>query len=353
MSTQMQGNKLVDFGQSSLQSLSWIPSVIMICVVIIMIILLIVRLVKGGNQQKQFRDLINITPYNKELIWGDLPKSPTYNEYTITLSFKVDDWEYNYDKPKLIFYRGSKLNDGSLIVNPGVWIYPKTANLMVRISELNNKCQEKGCNFKNKRVKLYGKEIGKTIQNSLHDCEQHCINYVDTANPNVTCDGIQFNQFNEMPNCRLYGTGDTMPVQSDESGVSHELYYPRTFDSDPNNLLSFSANPYKQCDIKGIPIQTWVNLTLVYYNNQLDIYINGILKRSCTNIVSIPFKQKTNRNDNGVMTGSDSHDIVVNPEFKGEIKDMKYFDYSLNSTQIHSMFGLSNAKLRQDVPKYI
>ena len=254
-----------------------------------MVIILIVRFVKGSKQQKKFSDLKKYTPYDKELVWGDLPKSPTYNEYTITVSFKINDWEYNYDKPKLIFYRGSKLDDGSLIVNPGVWIYPKTANLMVRISDLNNKCQETGCNFKNVKTKQTGQQFASSIQNSVHDCEQLCINYMDSSNPKVRCDGIVYDQF-KMPNCKLH-------TKTNISGVpqKNDKYFPRTFDSDPNNLLSYSANPYKQCDIQGIPIQSWVNLTLVYYNNQLDIYIDGILKRSCNNIVSIPFELKHNK----------------------------------------------------------
>tara|TARA_B110000208_G_scaffold37888_1_gene50123 strand:+ start:1573 stop:2583 length:1011 start_codon:yes stop_codon:yes gene_type:complete len=332
-------------GDDLLKDYSWIPTVFLACIIIVMVILLIVRLRKGGKQQKKFRDLQKYTPYDKELIWDNLPRSPTYNEYTINMSFKISDWEYNYDKPKLIFYRGSKLDDGSLIVNPGVWIYPKTANLMVRISNLNNKCQELGCNFKNIKQRTTGNLLAQTVQNSVYDCEQQCINYTDSVNPKVRCEGIDFDQFNKMPNCSLYTNSDIPGAQN------NGRYFGRTFDSDPNNLLSYSANTVKQCDIKGIPLQSWVNLTLVYYNNQLDIYINGILKRSCNNIVSIPFELESNKG--GTTNQKKPYDIVVNPEFKGEIKDMKYFDYSLNSTQISSMSGLSNAKLRENIPKFI
>ena len=322
----------------------WIPSLILGIIVIVMILLIIIRIFKGGKRELNYKELINNTPYDNELRWGDLPQSPTYNEYTISLSFKIDDWEYNYDKPKLIFYRGSKLDDGSLIVNPGVWIYPKTANLMVRVSNLNNKCQTVGCNFKNVKTKQTGKEFAKTIQNSPYDCEQQCINYTDQENPDVTCDGIVYDQF-KMPNCKLYTKTNITGLQA------NARYFPRTFDSDPNNLLSYSAHPFRQCDIQGIPIQSWVHLTLVYYNNQLDIYINGVLRRSCNNIVSVPFELKKNNNANTLQ--KETYDIVVNPEFKGHIKDMKYFDYSLNSTQISDMFGISNFKLRQNSPKFI
>jgi hypothetical protein len=316
--------------EGTFKQFSWLPTVILAGIIIVMVILLIVRLIKGGKHQQKFRQLVEYTPYDKELVWGDLPKSPTYNEYTITLSFKVSDWEYNYDKPKLIFYRGTKLNDGSLIVNPGVWIYPKTANLMVRISNLNNKCQELGCNFKNIKTNTAGKLLATTIQNSVYDCEQQCVNYTDVSNPNVRCEGIGFNQFDlkNMHNCKLF-TNYEKPGNSKNILLKHETYFPRTFDSDPNNLLSYSAYPFKQCDIEGIPIQSWVNLTLVY----------------CNNIVSIPF-------DKGISNQQKPYDIIVNPEFKGQIKDMKYFDYSLNSTQINSMYGLSNAKLRENVPKF-
>ncbi len=151
-----------------------------------------------------------------------------------------------------------------------------------------------------------------------------------------------------MPNCELYSDSSQ---NSGVTGLGAGTYYPRTFDSDPNNLLSYSANPFKQCDIKGLPIQTWINLTIVYFNNQLDVYIDGILRRSCNNIVSIPFELKSD--SGGTFDQLKPYNITVNPQFKGEIKDMKYFDYSLNSNQIGEMFGLQNTKLLYNNPKYV
>lgn len=328
--------------EENIKEYSWIVPVILVCIVLSMIILVIVNFIRGNRHQKRFWKLTRNTPYKQKLIWNDLPKSMTYNEYTITCSFKISDWEYNYDKPKCIFYRGKQTSEHGLIINPGVWVYPKTASLMVRISNLNKKCQPGGCNFKNSKVN--GGDLLEDVQlkeDSLYSCQQQCLNYTNIDDGNaVFCDGINYDPLGGMPNCKLYSKGGS------------ESYYPRTYDSDPNNLLNYSANTYKQCDIKGIPIQKWINLTLVYFNNQLDVYIDGILQRSCSNIVSIPFELKGA--DSGITNRQlEPYGIVVNPEFKGQIKDMKYFDYSLNSNQINSMFGIRNAKLMQNIPKFI
>lgn len=65
-----------------------------------------------------------------------LMKSNVGYNYSYSLWMYIDDWEYNYDKPKHIFHKGPR---NAQYVNPGVWLYPKNNNLMIRIDTHGNK----------------------------------------------------------------------------------------------------------------------------------------------------------------------------------------------------------------------
>jgi hypothetical protein len=64
----------------------------------------------------------------------DLPLPKYGNGYTYSLWLNVNDWEYNYGKPKHIFSKGDR---ECISVNPGVWLYPKDNNLMIRIDSFD------------------------------------------------------------------------------------------------------------------------------------------------------------------------------------------------------------------------
>jgi hypothetical protein len=74
---------------------------------------------------KNAKEPLNI-PANK------LPNSEVGKEFTISLWVYVNDWGYNFSVPKHIFHLGDAKADS---MSPGVWLYPKDNNLMVRMDK--------------------------------------------------------------------------------------------------------------------------------------------------------------------------------------------------------------------------
>uniref|UniRef100_A0A6C0IY88 LamG-like jellyroll fold domain-containing protein n=1 Tax=viral metagenome TaxID=1070528 RepID=A0A6C0IY88_9ZZZZ len=68
---------------------------------------------------------------NKTLI-----KSKVGYNYSYSLWLNIEDLGYNYNEPKHIFHKGPR---NAKYVNPGVWLYPKNNNLMIRIDTHGNK----------------------------------------------------------------------------------------------------------------------------------------------------------------------------------------------------------------------
>ena len=74
----------------------------------------------------------NITKINPYMHFPNkvLPITPYGNGYSYSFWLSIDNWEYNYNKPKHIFSKGDR---AGVSVNPGVWLYPKENNLMIRV----------------------------------------------------------------------------------------------------------------------------------------------------------------------------------------------------------------------------
>jgi len=56
------------------------------------------------------------------------------------------------------------------------------------------------------------------------------------------------------------------------------------------SMEMFQSTTDTPCDIKEVPLQRWVNVTIVNSGRLLDVYMNGKLSRSCTmnSIVQVP-----------------------------------------------------------------
>jgi hypothetical protein len=60
------------------------------------------------------------------------------------------------------------------------------------------------------------------------------------------------------------------------------------------------------CDVKDVPLQRWVNVTIVSSGRVLDTYIDGKLSRSCVldNVIQVPRRQlKLRLGENGGFGG--------------------------------------------------
>ncbi len=98
----------------------------------------------------------------------------------------------------------------------------------------------------------------------------------------------------------------------------------------PNeNKLAINMNTYhsvkESCDIDNIPINKWINITFVLINKNIDIYVNGKLKKRCE-LVGLP---KLNYGDLYMCQFGG---------FDGNISRFKYFNYALPIFRIENIF---------------
>ena len=87
------------------------------------------------------------------------------------------------------------------------------------------------------------------------------------------------------------------------------------------------------CDIKEVPLQKWVNVTIVSSGRVLDVYMDGKLSRSCVlpNVLSVPNgKLKLRLGENGGFGGSYSTVQMWNQQLT---PDVIYGIYQMGPTQ--------------------
>jgi len=87
------------------------------------------------------------------------------------------------------------------------------------------------------------------------------------------------------------------------------------------NTYSKTSDVYETIEIDNIPIQNWVNCIITVKNKKVNIFINGILKKSY--ILNDVLKQNYYDTYVGDKNG-----------FGGYISSLKYYDYAINDDSI-------------------
>ena len=174
-----------------------------------------------------------------------LPASNIGAEYTYSFWIYIKNWDYQYDKAKHILSRGGDPSNPTygqtFVCNPGIWLYPKSSNLMIRFDTYG---REPNYTY------LPGQELsgqapsgGTTTfeDTTLQGCKQKCTQM-------DTCRGISVNTINNQ--CLLkdssYSPGASTQkcTSSDscgdgqicQSGLCRSIYdsYAKTNSMDPN-----------------------------------------------------------------------------------------------------------------------
>ena len=120
-----------------------------------------------------------------------------------------------------------------------------------------------------------------------------------------------------------------------------------TFDKVQNNILIYIpcsygdngfTNPFK-CEVRNIPIQKWVNLSMSVYNKTLDVYINGKLHKTSV-MDSIP-----------IMSGGDIH-ITPGGGFDGYTSKFQFYPEALNPQEIWNIYSNGYGSLTSTLGDY-
>ena len=106
--------------------------IIMLIVVIILVLLYFLN--RHNAWKKNNPTLVNKVVNAKKLITVSaekIPNSQEGTEFTYNFWMFVNDWNYKYGEAKCVMYKGDK---GANQTSPGVWLYPDTNRLMVRVA---------------------------------------------------------------------------------------------------------------------------------------------------------------------------------------------------------------------------
>lgn len=267
-----------------------------------------------------------------------MPPSGVGNEYTYSFWIYIKNWDYQYDNAKHILSRGSNPTDTSdnFTCNPGIWLYPKSSNLMIRFDTHNRED-----NFIYRPGENLGGSPVMTVEDStIQGCQQKC-------RENTNCGGFEYNKNNHLCTLKdsripLDHTGTTCNSddqcgahpQTDaksycQNGVCTTNYdtYIKTKSMNPNVGDLRYENTNEICDLVEIPIQRWVHLSIVMWNRTTDIYLNGKLVRSCI-LKGIP----------KVPWDSDLH-VSNNDGFDGALAQLRYFNRALNASEIYKLYS--------------
>ena len=92
------------------------------------------------------------------------------------------------------------------------------------------------------------------------------------------------------------------------------------------------------CDIKEVPLQKWVNITIVSSGRVLDVYMDGKLTRSCVldNVVNVPTgKLRIRLGDFG--------------GFGGRYSSVQMWNYQLTPDVIYSVYQMGPSQTQHDI----
>lgn len=277
--------------------------------------------------------------------------SKTGSEYTYSFWIYVDDWDYKFGKPKHILHKGSQ---NGKVASPAVWFYPKNNNLMVRVDTYNPR---------NKYSKLdgQGKLSGDIIKDfkpietnlDLGQCLEKCElsdKCTGISHTNIPRDAylraLEHSGVSSMGTENIEDLRRKLPPFTRKcttySKINSENLFtvkdiPKEEKSAVSNQMLMNTYSYikkgqgentdvnADCDLKDLPLQRWVHVSIVLWNTTLDMYLNGKLRRSCT-LDSVP---KINKGD-----------LYINQDggFKGKLAGLRYYARAVSPEEIYGIY---------------
>jgi hypothetical protein len=132
-------------------------------------------------------------------------------------------------------------------------------------------------------------------------------------------------------------------------------------------IMNTYANPYTYVDVKNIPINKWVHVSLICVDKGLDIYINGLIANRIPFGDTIPYQNFQNviifskvrlGLGNGSIPAALGGEIFkITGAMKGYISNVIYARYALSVTEVQKIMNAGpsakNADNIMEVPPYL
>jgi hypothetical protein len=243
-----------------------------------------------------------------------IPLSVQGNEYSISLWVFIKDYNYRYGSRKVLLYRGDKENVES---NPYIYFEPKNNDLTVRVQlqsgtgkrfpkQQKDKEENNNTTSETFNVLPYDELKSNVSGNIIEGFEP-----TQTAGPatigDVTSrlDRIEL----QMQKLTMVNPAGPTPTPTGASVLT---------DSDQDIM-------YDECTIENVPIQKWTHLVISVYNNNVEIYMDGKLNKTC-NLSGFAKPNTYNMH------------VTPNGGFNGFIAQLDYSDAALPIDKIYNIY---------------
>lgn len=257
-----------------------IALIVGITLLVVIVAIIIYRLV--AHKRKVDKALLKLPKLVKNvqnpIDASDAPLSTVGTEYTYNIWVKISDPGHKVNTPKCILYRanhspGDKTSEPA---NPSVWLYPSDNKLMVRVSTLSGK-----------------------------------------SNPSSKANPLQKDIYPDFAEARA------------SANNPHTYTVVNPLNSQNKKFMT----PIVACDVGNLPMQRWVQITVVQWNQTLDVYINGKLVRSCV-LPGVPLHDPKALKNIYVGGGSNHPEL----DFNGYVSRLRYFDHAITAKQVMDLY---------------
>ena len=245
-----------------------------------------------------------------------IPLSVQGNEYSISFWLFVKDYNYRYGSRKAVLYRGDKENENS---NPYIYFEPKSNDLTVRVQ------LQSGTGMKQRR-----KEDNNTSEQFRVSMP---LDYFNPMKSNVSGNEVMIENFDPTitPSSTPAPVGDVndrldrIELQLQKLSMVDKTTPPPSGTSSSDDQDQEQPNMYDECTLEDIPIQKWVHIVVSIYNNNIEIYMDGRLHKSC-NLSGYPKPNLYNMH------------VSPNGGFNGFLAQLDYSNSALPVDEIYKIY---------------
>lgn len=265
---------------------------------------------------------------DKLILSTQTPVSLYGNEYNISLWVKVLSYTYRYGAPKYILRKGGM----------EVYLHPTQNNLHVRVSRLNiENTEPEPTSCDNSEGCVYSPAT-TTTNNEAEDITITTTTEAFTDLYPITKKGLK--ELNKMIECV-----NKTNICDNKVNYKHNPLLDRVINQYPNNekfegetetttslLTTETTSPlgpeYDECVQFDLPLQKWTHVSINFFSDNVDIYVDGKLSSSCK-LDIIPNINLSN--------------MIISPDggFEGEVAKVTYSNVKLNSKQIYKLYKSS------------
>ena len=222
------------------------------------------------------------------------------NNFTYSMWIYVDDWNYNFGKPKTILDRAN---------GPTVMLGDKPNTLTVNI-------------------RYY--DTSKEATDDDDDVPGAADPTTLSASQQAACDACTSGY-----TCACAACNGGVPLADSSSAAAAAASLANIASAGKNSSIS-------NCTVTNIPIQKWVNIIASLYGSTLDIYIDGKLVRTCI-LPGVPF-----------INNNEAIKVTPDGGFSGWTTSFKYLPTASNPQEAYNFYkdGFGGSILGNALNKY-